>query len=430
MWRTNVIVEVLVGAVLIVVCLLCEGFFSGTETAIVSIDRNRMQARAAQGCRRAAMLSDALSNPERFFSTTLLGTNMVVVFSNAVATMLVIRHLGQQYEYLTIAIMSPIILVFGEIVPKTVCRHHAELLAPYFIRPISIIAGMLSPLVHLLTNLTALLVRALGLGEARFQPHTTREDLANYLEMWSLDSTLKSAERKIIERIFDFSETRVGDIMIRLVNISALEAGDSIEDALRLARKTGYSRIPVYAEEAYNIIGIVHARDLLSAGLQHLSLRDIMRSARYVPDTAPIDDLLVRMRTEGNSIAVVVNEYGGTIGIVTIEDILEEVVGEIYDEYDKKENLITPTGKNSYLVKARTEIGEVNEALGLDIPRDDYETLGGFLLKHFGHIPRLGEKLQWERATFIVRQADKRAIRDVTIVLPKPGAPAKKPRAQ
>lgn len=421
-------VEVLAAAVLIVVCLLCEGFFSGTETAIVSIDRGRMQARAAKGSRRAAMLSEALSNPERFFSTTLLGTNMVVVLSNAVATMLVIRYLGQQYEYLTIAIMSPLILVFGEIVPKTVCRYHAELLAPYFIRPITLIATVLSPLVHLLTTLTTLLVRALGMGDTRFQPHTTREDLANYLEMWSLDSTLKSAERKIIERIFDFSETRVGDIMIRLVNISALEADDSIEDALRLARKTGYSRIPVYAEEAYNIIGIVHARDLLRADAQHLSLRDVMRTARYVPDTAPIDDLLAQMRTEGDSIAVVVNEYGGTIGIVTIEDILEEVVGEIYDEYDKKENLITHTGKNRYLVKARTEIGEVNDSLGLDLPRDDYETLGGFLLKHFGRIPRTGEKLAWEHASFIVRQADKRAIRDVTIVLHNPEQPSKKSR--
>ncbi len=409
--------EIIIGCVIIIVCLACEGFFSGTETAIVSVDRNRLKAVSDSGAKKSALILKALDNPERFFSTTLLGTNMVAVLSNSVATFMVIEHLGEQYGYVTILIMSPLILIFGEIVPKTVYRYHAERISPYIIYPIVLISRALTPLISALTWCTMLFVKAFGMEDAQFRPHTTREDLANYLDMWNMNSKLKTAERKIIERIFDFTETEVDDVMIRLVNIEALEAADSIGNAAALAASTGYSRIPVYENEAYNIIGIVHAFDLLTADKKNLTLRDIMRPARYVPNTAPVDELLQQMRTEGDSIAVVVNEFGGTIGIITIEDILEEVVGEIYDEYDKKENLVVKTGKNKYTVKARMEIDELNDYFSLNLPKDDYETLAGFLLKQMGRIPKTGEKLRYENIRFVIKQADKRSIKEISLTI-------------
>ncbi|UCF71873.1 MAG: HlyC/CorC family transporter, partial [Deltaproteobacteria bacterium] len=361
--------ELLLGALLILVCISCEGFFSGTETAMVSVDRTRIKALAEQGSKSAALVDAILQAPEKFFSTTLLGTNIAVVLSNAIATLLIIEYLGEQYQYITIPIMTPLILIFGEIVPKTVYRYHAEQLTTHLIYPLKAISVIFYPLVVILTSLTRLLMRLFGMGSAQFRPHATREDLENYLDMWNIRGYLRTAERKIIERIFDFSEIDVEDIMIPLVNIKTLEAQDSIDNAISLARKTGYSRIPVYEGEVYNIIGIVHAFDLLTANEETQTLKDLMRPAPYVPSSAPIDELLKQLRTEGKSIAVVVDEYGGAVGIVTIEDILEEVVGEIYDEYDKEERLLVRTGRDEYLVNARMGIDELNDRLNLQLPK-------------------------------------------------------------
>ncbi len=409
--------ELLLGVFLILACISCEGFFSGTEAAMVSVDRARIKALAEQGHRSAALVDTILQAPEKFFSTTLLGTNIAEVLSNAIATVLIIEQLGEQYQYIAILIMTPLILIFGEIVPKTVYRYHAEQMTTHLVYPLKAISVIFYPLVVILASLARLLMRLFGMDSAQFRPHATREDLENYLDTWNIRGYLRTAERKIIERIFDFSEIDVEDIMIPLVNITALEAVDSIDNAAILARKTGYSRMPVYEGEAYNIIGIVHAFDLLTADEKTQKLKDLMRPAPYVPNTAPVDELLKQLRTEGKSIAVVVDEYGGAVGIVTIEDILEEVVGEIYDEYDKKESLFVRIGKNKYLVNARMEIDELNDHLNLQLPKDDYETVAGFLLKHMERIPRVGESFGFANLEFVIRKADKRSIKEVSITI-------------
>ena len=409
--------DLLLWMLLILICIFCEGFFSGTETAMVSVDRARIKALAEQGSKKHTLVDAILHTPEKFFSTTLLGTNIFEVLSNAIATLLIINYLGEQYKYATILIMTPFILILGEIVPKTVYRYHAEQITPYLVYPLKVISIIFYPFVVVLTWLTRLFMMLFGVGSARLRPYATREDLENYLDMWNIDSTLRTAEKKIVERIFDFSETEVEDIMIPLVNVEALEIQDHIDKAISLAQKTGYSKIPVFSEEAYNIIGIVHAFDLLTARRKTLTLKDIMRPAPYVPNTAPVDDLLKHLRTEGNSIAIVVDEYGGTIGIVTIEDILEEVVGEIYDEYDKEEHFFVKIGHNKYLVNARMEIDELNDHLKLQLPKDDYETVGGFLLKHMEKIPRVNESFQFANLKFIITEADKRSIKKISITI-------------
>lgn len=409
--------ELLLWMFVILICIFCEGFFSGTETAMVSVDRARIKALAEQGSKKHTLVDAILHTPEKFFSTTLLGTNIFEVLSNAIATLLIINYLGEQYKYATILIMTPFILILGEIVPKTVYRYHAEQITPYLVYPLKVISILFYPFVIILTWLTTLFMMLLGVSSARLRPHATREDLENYLDMWNIDSGLRTAEKKIVERIFDFSETEVEDIMIPLINIESLELHDHIDKAISCAQKTGYSRIPVFSEEAYNIIGIVHAFDLLTAQQKTQTLKDIMRPAPYVPNTAPVDELLKQLRTEGNSIAIVVDEYGGTIGIVTIEDILEEVVGEIYDEYDKEEHFFVKIGKNKYLVNARMEIDELNDHLKLQLPKNDYETVAGFLLKHMERIPRIGESFQFANLKFIITEADKRSIKKVSITI-------------
>ncbi len=413
------VLEFLAGILIILFCIICESFFSGTETAFVSLDRAKIKALADKGDKRAIGINSFLEKPESFFSTTLLGTNLSVVISNTIATIMVITYLGEGYEYVTIFIMAPLLLVFGEIVPKTVYRYHAEQISPRLVAPLKVIAGILKPFVSLLSKITECFVKFFRMDRAQAYPLTTREDLANYLDLWNINSRLKTAEKKMIERIFDFSETLAEDIMIPLVNIKALEDSDSIEEAIIKARRTGHSRIPVYSEEAYNIIGIVLAYDLITIQDKSLSIKDIMRPARYVPDSIPVDKLLKQLRTEGNSIAVVVDEYGGTTGIVTVEDILEEVVGEIYDEHDKEETSIIRIGKNRYLIDALTEIDRLNEHFKIELPKEDYETVSGFLLKNMGKIPETSETFKFGDITFIIKETDTRSIKKVIIVLPE-----------
>jgi len=410
--------ELLLGTFIILICIICEGFFSGAETAFVSLDKAKTKALAEKKNKGAMEIMALLNKPEHFFSTTLLGTNLSAVISNTVATIMVIKYLGEGSEYITICIMSPLILIFGEIVPKTVYRYHAEKISAHIAAPLRIISNILKPMVSLLTQITEVFVKYFRMDHAQIYPVTTREDLANYLDLWNINSRLKTAEKQMIERIFDFSETLAEDIMIPLVNIKALEDTDSIEKAVKKARKTGHSKIPVYADEAYNIIGIVVAYDLITTQNKSLPIKSIMRPARYVPDSIPIDELLKQLRTEGNSIAVVVDEYGGTTGIVTVEDILEEVVGEIYDEHDKEEKSIIRTGTNRYLVNALTEIDRLKEYLNIELPKGDYDTLAGFLLKSMGKIPETSETFRFKDITFIMKKTDTRSIKEVIIIVP------------
>jgi CBS domain containing-hemolysin-like protein len=416
----KMVLEFLAGVFIILFCILCESFFSGTETAFVSLDRAKIKALADKGDKGAIGINSFLEKPESFFSTTLLGTNLSVVISNTIATIMVITYLGERYEYITIFIMAPLLLVFGEIVPKTVYRYHADQIAPHLVAPLKVIAGIFKPFVSLLSEITECFVKFFRMDRAQTYPLTTREDLANYLDLWNINSRLKTAEKKMVERIFDFSETLASDIMIPLVNIKALEDNDSIEEAIIKARRTGHSRIPVYSEKAYNIIGIVLAYDLITVQDKSLSIKDILRPARYVPDSIPVDKLLKQLRTEGNSIAIVVDEYGGTTGIVTVEDILEEVVGEIYDEHDKEETSIIRTGENRYLIDALTEIERLNEHFKIQLPKEDYETVSGFLLKKMGKIPETAETFKFGDITFIIKETDIRSIKKVIIVLPEP----------
>lgn len=409
--------ELLFWVFFILLCIFFVGFFEGSEIAMVSVDKARIKALAEQGSKRQALLEKVLHAPEKFLSVILLGTNISEVLGNAIATFLIIHYLGEQYKYITIVIMTPIILILGQIVPKTIYRYHAEQIAPHLVYPLKIISIIFYPFVMTLSWMTKFFMKVLGMESAQVRPHSTREDLENYLDMWNIDSGLRTAEKKIIERIFDFSETEVEDIMIPLVNVKALEVQDNIDKAINLAQKTGYSRIPIFSKEAYNITGIVHAFDLLTARQKTLNLKDIMRPAPYVPNTAPVDELLKQLRTEGNSIAIVVDEYGGAIGIITIEDILEEVVGEIYDEYDNEEHFFVKTGKNKYLVNARMEIDELNDHLKLQLPKDDYETVGGFLIKHMEKIPRVGEHFQFKNIEFGITKADRRSIKEVSIFI-------------
>ena len=410
-------VELLGAIVIIALCVLAEGFFSGSETAIVSLDRSRLAATG--GLKHSRRIRATLAQPERFFATTLLGTNACAIFANAIATLLIIRQLGPQWEYLTVVVMSPLILIAGEMVPKTLYHHYAEQVAPRVIMPLQILGTILAPITGTLSALTRGFLSLCGMpAHTPLQPALSRTDLTELLAFWGRDTRLKLAEKQIIERIFNLGSTEAGDIMIPLVKTRSIDSTQTVADAIAEITASGHTRIPVFQDEPYHIIGVLHAFDLLDTEDHTAAASTLMRPARYVPESADIETLLRRMRVEGTSLAIVVDEYGGSIGIITVEDILEEMVGEIYDEYDSSDAGPIAVGDGAYQVPGTTTIDMLLRQLGIELPRGEYDTLAGCILKELGRIPRTGETFRLHDLECTIQSADRRRIKQVRLKIP------------
>ncbi|MFH1654723.1 MAG: hemolysin family protein [Pseudomonadota bacterium] len=403
---------------LLVVLLLIHGFFSGSEMAVVNADRNKLRAKAHVGNKGAKIALAFLSNPTRFFSVVLFGTNICIVSASVVVTLYIIKTYG--FEYLPLAMLyGPLALLFGEVLPKSVYQRHADNLVVRVAPLLQFFYYLLYPFVTLLTIFTNIFLRKVK----KAVPHTrslevTREDLELMVEPTSSETgttDIKLYERTMVSRILDLAEKRVENVMTPLVDIVALPITASRDDVINALEENEYSRIPVYKDRIFNIVGVIKGADLIF-NQKDMPLKKFISPIVYVPEDMHLDELLISMRREESPMAVAVDEYGAATGLVTAEDLWEEVVGEIRDEHDEDVLPYKTLGKNNYLVSGRLEIEQANDDLDLDIPEGDYETIAGLLLHHLEHIPKQDEKLTLDNLTFIVRRASKRVILEVEVI--------------
>ena len=395
------------------VCLLAEGFFTGTELAIVSVDKLKLKGKARQGSAPAKLVLSYLEKPGRFFSSTLLGTNLAVVTSSVCTTYYIVQHYGPSYAGWALA-LSPILLVFGEIVPKSLYQHHAEKMAYKTVYVIKIFGMILFPIVAYLTKLNDIF---LGKASRQFaaEPPVTREELEALMkEGLSAESPRGFVRRTLISKIFDLADKKVLKIMKPLVDVKALSATATHEEIPLAFEESGHSRLPVFQGRLVNITGLLYNIDYLMSDRQK-PVSELMRPAYFVPEEMSLDDLFLTMKRKGEQMAIVVDEFGGAVGIVTLEDVLEEVVGDIQDEYDKPFPLYYRMGKNRLLVSGRLEIREANEKLHLNIPEGDYETIAGFLIHQLGFIPKPNTEHRFGNLNFLIRRATEKMIQDVEI---------------
>ena len=396
--------------------LLLEAFFSGSEMALISCDRIKLRHQAQSGVKRAQVAERLLSRPDQFLATTLIGTNLCVVTNSAVAAVLCLLLLGEGRELYATLLLSPFVVLLGEMVPKAYFRHHADRLVPLLAPPLSLCLRLFAPLSSIIRRASNFLLTPLQLSSTEQDPYITREELKFLVQEGNHQAELDTEERRMIHKIIDFGETTVDEAMIPLIEVVALPAGATVAEAVASVSEHHFSRIPVYEERIDQIVGIVHAFDLLSADPQ-ASLGSLMRPAYYVPETKLVDDLLQEMQRRQVQMAIVVDEYGGVVGIVTVEDLLEEIVGEIADEYDEEPPPFRRLPDGSYMVDARMEVDLFNEELGLKLPEGEYETLGGFLLSLFQKIPEPGEEIRYRSIRFLVTESDKRSIVKVRVRL-------------
>jgi CBS domain containing-hemolysin-like protein len=412
--------DIAVTILVMIVCLATEAFFTGSEIGVVSADRIKLRHDAAKGSRGAKLALEMLKTPEWLLSTTLVGTNISVVANTTIATALVIQLLGEQYSWLAVVIVAPLIWVFGEIVPKSIFQQRADTVTPRSIFVLRAAAYIFYPILIVFTVLSRLLARMFGNGEGR-NPFTLREEIVAMMEMPAVGSDIEPIEQTMIRRVFNFDETTAGDIMIPLAGVVGINTGASCGDATRRAWQTAHKRLPVYRESPDNIIGTVNALDLLlEDGAQ--SIDRFVRPPTCIQRSHGIGDLLTTFRSRGGSgrgsMAVVVDETGRAEGIVTLEDIIEEVVGEIEDEYDGDGEIVPRVrklGERNFVVNARIDLKTAETELGLAFPSGDYETLAGFLLKIAREIPADGAVIRHRGVTFTVKQANAQAIEEVRV---------------
>ena len=415
----------------IVLCLCLEGLYSGGEIAFISSDIHRIRSRAQKGSRSAQRALRLLESPEWFLATTLTGTNVSIVTSTTMATVLFITMLGTaRGEMVSLLIMVPTLLLM--IVSRSLFQQHAETMVIKLAHFIWYSSLLFFPAVYVIAKLSRGTLK-ISTGEAgRPYSYVTKNGLKYILEKQSTHTDILSVEKFMVRNIIDFSDVTVGRIMVPLSKVVSLPVTATLQDAEKLVAAKNYLRIPVYRDQVFNIIGILHYFDLLEmlrteiASQSHSAANKTIECCVkpvvfYVPETKIAKDLLIELHVRGERMAVVVDEYGGAVGIVTLEDILEEIVGEIDDEYDTGERMHKRIGSGKYLFNAKISIEKVKQLIPLELPQGDYETLGGFLLYKMGRIPKRKDTLRYGNILFVIEDADVKSIKEVLVELPGDG---------
>ena len=382
--------------IFLVILLCLSAFFSASETAIFSTNKVKIRHLAEEGNKRATLLRRMLEQPGRPISTILIGNNVVNIGSTAIATSLAISFFDSSGAGIATAIMSVLILIFGEITPKTLVARNPEEFSLNISSIINRLGKVLSPLIFVLNSFTNLLVKMLD-GSVTKKQFITEEELRMLVNVGEEEGFIDEDEREMIDSIFEFNDTLVREVMVPRIDIYAVDVEDTLENVIKLVMKVGHSRIPVYEQTVDNIIGVVYAKDLLQIFLEprkdKIGLKKLMRAAYYVPESKKVRDLFAELRKEHVHMAIVLDEYGGTAGLATIEDLIEEIVGEIQDEYDSEEQAIKIMEDGSFLVDARTPISEINEAIKIALSDDEYDTISGVVFHNLGRLPFEGEEL-------------------------------------
>ncbi|HEY9857269.1 MAG TPA: hemolysin family protein [Stenomitos sp.] len=420
-------VDEVTGVGVLLLCLIGVAFFSSSEAAIISVNKLRIAALAEKGSRSARAVQRLVSQHDRLFGTILLLENALIIIATAIFTVLATRYLKAPDSEWQVAIaslvMTLLIVVFTEITPKTFAAQHPERYAMLVARPMLAVMALSSPAVWLVTSLTNAMVaatnRVLRMGD-RPVSLVTRDEIRMLVDVVQAEGDLASDETEMIQSIFELGDTTAREIMVPRIDMVTLSTETTFEAALQLALTEGHSRLPMVGDSLDDIRGILYVKDLLAFLTTDTRPRRIpetfLRPAYFIPESKRVDDLLRDMRRDRLHMAIVMDEYGGTAGLLTIEDLLEEIVGEIRDEYDEEDGMaIEPQPDGSVLVDGAIAIHEVNATLGLQLPDTDFDTLGGFVVGLLGRAPVPGEAVTFQQLYLVAESVKARRLTRVRL---------------
>ncbi len=411
----------LIGAEILVlfVLLFLSGFFSGSETALISLNKFRVRKLVEAGAKNGDIVERLLENPDKLLATILVGNNLVNIAAAAIATSMAMTFFGSAGIGVATGVMTLLVLVFGEITPKGFATKNAEKISLGVARPIDLLVKILYPIVVVLEILTNPLLKILGGDIQKGAPFITEEELRMLVDVSEEEGVIEKEEAEMIESVFEFGDTAVTEVMTPRVDMECIEIEADINEAIHLVVESRHSRIPVFEENIDKIVGVLYSRDLLGLlkdGRLKTHISEAMRSTYFVPETKKLDYLLREFQKKKIQVALVVDEYGGTSGMVTLEDVLEEIVGEIADVHDMEDALIRMIGEKVAIVDAKASIDEVNDVLGANLPEEDFESIGGLIFSRLERIPTEGEELRIDNIHIKVEKMDGNRILKVKII--------------
>ncbi len=407
---------------ILIILVLLSGFFSSAETALTTCNRVRMKNLEEEGNKRAVRVNKILEHNSKMLSAILIGNNIVNLSASAIATNLAIRSFGIPVGIMT-GILTFVILLLGEVVPKTWAMVSSEKLSLAYSGLISGLMVILTPLIFIIDKLGNLILRIFGIDPDKRESMMTESELRSYVDVSHEEGVIEKEEKEIIYNVFDFSDSVAKDIMIPRVRMVTVDVEDDYDTILNVFRECMYTRLPVYEEDKDHIIGLINIKDfILCKDPASFSVRETLREGFFTHEFKKTSDLLEEMRKATTNIAFVLNEYGMTIGMITLEDLLEEIVGEIRDEYDEDEKeLVKYVEDRTYLVEAALNLDDLNDAIGSHLESEEYDSVGGVIIEHLDHLPTEGEQVTLEDGTLLtVSEMDGNRIEKVTIVLPDP----------
>ena len=404
--------------------IILSAFFSASETALFSLNKLQLKKiqKEEENNWRIKSIIKLLDDPQRTLISILIGNMFVNITASSLATYLAIKLIGNIGIGIASGIMIFTILVFGEIVPKSLAVVNAENISKRVAKPIEIISIGLFPLIKVFKALIIVLYYFFGKKSTREKKEITEEDLITLIDAGKDEGVIEEEENEMIRNIFEFGDTMVKEVMIPRVDMACISSDTKLGSILKMINKMGHSRIPVYEDTIDNIVGILYAKDLLGVyqkwytSREKFDLKEIIREAYFVPENKKIDELLDIFQKDRIQIAIAIDEYGGTAGLITMEDVVEEVVGEIIDEYDREIKLFEMIEDNTVITDAMISIEKINEILNIEIPENGFETLGGFIYDLLGRIPKKDEKIKYQNCQIIVEQVVKNRIRRVKII--------------
>ena len=392
--------------------LALSAFFSSSETAMMAVNKIRIRNLADAGLSSAQTLMKVLDNQPKMLSAILIGNNIVNISASSLSTIVVTRAFGDMYVGVGTGILTLLVLIFGEITPKTSATLYSETMALRFAKPIYMIMQVLTPVIFIVDKLSQGVLRLLHVDPNKKQDAITEDELRTIVEVSHEEGVIESDEKKMIYNVFDFGDSVAKDIMVPRIDMTFIDVNATFSEVIEVFREVKYTRYPVYEETTDNVIGIINIKDLLlTENQKKFCIRDYLREPLYTYEFKKTAELMVELRKTQNNIAIVLDEYGATAGLITLEDMLEEIVGEIRDEYDEdEEDLIRRIGPREYVVEAAMKLDDLNDQLGLDLESEDYDSIGGFIIGLLDHLPEEGEEVTHRNLRLVVDKVDRNRI--------------------
>ena len=407
--------------VIVIILLSASAFFSSAETALMTSNKLRMRNLADNGNKRAAKVLKVTENTDKMLSAILIGNNIVNLTASSISTALTLKIFGSKLVGIATGILTFLILVFGEITPKNVASKNAEKMALAYIGVISFLVTLLTPVIFIV-NTVAKFVISIFNKNGDDNNAVTEEELRAMVEYSHEEGIIENEEKKMIVNVVDFGDTVAGDIMVPRVDMVMVDEKSSYEEILQVFREERYTRIPVYEETPDNVIGILNVKDfLLIEDKENFVMKELLREPLYTYEYKKTSALMMDMRKTGANIVIVLDEYGITAGLITLEDMLEEIVGEIRDEFDADEDEgITKVSDLEYLIDGSTNLDDINDRIGLSLSSEEYESIGGLIMEKLGRLPVEGEIINFDNIVLTVKKMDHARIEKVCLKLKQP----------